>query len=723
MTMRRPEPHCFIFYFVFCSVLVSVVLGCSGHHESSIGWEVYGGDKRATHFSALTQIDTSNITGLKVAWIYRTGDADNFSQMQVNPLIYHNTLFGVSPRLKLFSIDASSGLENWVFDPMDTSEQKSGYEFFSLNVCRGMALYHDSIGGDRIFYTANSYLYCIDAESGVPVESFGVHGKIDLHENLRREVSKMFVTATSPGIVYKNLIIIGTRVSEDAVAAPGDIRAYDVRSGRLVWVFHTIPMPGEEGFETWKDKEAHNHIGGANCWAGFSMDEQAGIVYAPIGSASADFYGGKRLGDDLFANCVVALDAATGKRIWHFQTVHHDVWDRDLPTAPIVTTVLKDGKKRDVVVQISKSGFIFVLDRKTGVPLYPVEERPVPVVSELKGEELSPTQPFPTFYPSFCRQSIDVINKERASPDSIRQKLIARLSGYKYGNLFDPPSKEGTIVFPGLDGGAEWGGGAFDPEFNILYVNANEMPWIVKMASTEDEKKLALPQSNLEAGKTLYTINCMNCHGADLDGNSVFPSLVNLGTRFSEGDFLKIVSTGRRMMPSFRHFSEGEKDALASFLLNDQNRQKRIFSTNRDYNDPYTYLPYTARGIFKFPILSNWGTFTAIDLNTGRIVWKDTLGESVNNKKQIAHTGNENYGGSVVTAGGLVFIAAASDGKFRAFNKRTGKLLWEYKLPAPGFATPATYMIDGVQYVVLACGGGKLGTPSGDYYVAFKLGD
>ncbi|HSN08140.1 MAG TPA: PQQ-binding-like beta-propeller repeat protein, partial [Hanamia sp.] len=441
-----------LFYYASLLLLIAFVASCKQTKNYST-WQVYGGNKEANHYSSLKQIDTANVSRLQVAWAFHTHDADsNRTQIQVNPIVIDSVLYGVSPKLKLFALNAATGKEEWVFNPMDDSDVKAkGPGFFSMNVCRGVTYYTDGKDEKRIFYSANSQLYCINALTGKKVSSFGSDGKIDLHNDLGRDASDLYVATTTPGIIYKDLIIIGDRVSEEADAAPGHIRAYDVHTGKLRWIFHTIPQPGEFGFDSWDNKEAWKHIGGANAWSGFSLDEKDGILFAPIGSASYDFYGGKRLGNDLFANCVLALDAKTGKRIWDFQTVHHDVWDRDLPTAPVLVTIKKEGKDIDAVAQITKSGFIFLLNRKTGEPVYPVKEMAVPYQSELVGEKLSPTQPVPTFPKPFARQApITVDDLNNLVPDSSYQDIKNRLAGYKAGNIFNPPSKEGTIIFPGF---------------------------------------------------------------------------------------------------------------------------------------------------------------------------------------------------------------------------------------------------------------------------------
>lgn len=708
-------------------LLISFLFTLASCHFSSdkTEWRVYGGNKGATHYSTLTEIDSSNVSQLEVAWEYHTGDAENKTQIQVNPIIVEGVLYGVSPKLKLFAIDAATGKERWVYNPVDTTNKGKGY--FSMNVSRGVTYFSNQGKDQRIFYAAASNLICVDAITGKPVVSFADSGKLDLHHDLGRDVKDLYVACTTPGIIYKDLIIIGTRVAEEAAAAPGYIRAYNVYTGKLQWVFHTIPHPNEEGYSSWDDPNAYQHIGGANAWAGFSMDEEKGIVFAPIGSASYDFYGGKRTGNDLFANSVLALDAATGKRVWHYQTVHHDLWDRDLPTAPVLVTIKKDGKEIEALAQATKSGFIFLLNRATGKPIYPIKEIPVPTETDLLGEKPSETQPIPDFPKPFVRQLFTEKELNHIVTDSSYQDIKKRWLATKHDHLFTPPSKQGTIILPGFDGGAEWGGPSFDPGSGILYVNASEMAWILKMVDVKKNTANTI-EKNIDAGKRLYTTTCMTCHGPALQGSGNNPSLINVQSKYSESQFKDLLSAGRRMMPAFKQLSETEKEALASFVLDSKSIQEKKFIAPPKITDPYYTMPYSATGYNKFltregypAIDTPWGSLTAINLNTGQLVWKTTLGDYPELKAKRIHSGTENYGGSVVTAGGLLFIAATSDKKIRAFNKRTGKLLWEYELPASGFATPSTYEKNGHQYIVIACGGGKLGKPSGDSYIAFRL--
>jgi quinoprotein glucose dehydrogenase len=709
--------------------IIFIVFAFSCHSKKTYTtWSHYKGSPENIHYSSLNEIDTGNVKDLQPAWIYHTGDADTVhnSQIQCNPIIVDSVLYGTSPQMKLFALNAITGAQKWVFNPFDSIATEKRGSFFILNNCRGVAYWTDHKNERRIFYTAGSDLYCINADNGQPIKNFAVDGKLDLHNDLERDVKDLFVTATTPPIIYKDILIIGDRVDEGPMAAPGHIRAYDVRTGKKLWIFHTIPQPGEEGYGTWGDPDAYKFIGGANAWNGFSLDEKRGIVYACTGSASYDFYGGKRLGDNLFANCVLALNAQTGKKLWHFQTIHHDVWDRDLSSPPALVTVNKNGKSTDAVAVTTKTGFIYLFDRETGKPLYDIVEKPVPTVSELTGEKLSPTQPYPVAPAPFMRQSFTEKDINPYLSESSYNNVKTRLASYKHNHLYDPISLTGTVIFPGLDGGAEWGGPSFDPETGILYVNANEMPWVL---TAVDISKKPLAQENFEqAGKRLYQSNCMSCHGPEKQGSGNFPSLVDVEERYTQNAFYNLVRSGRRMMPAFKQLNENEQEAIASYVMNIRSSKTRKFIDSN--KDSLYKLPYTITGYNKFlteegypAIAPPWGTLNAIDLSTGKYIWKTTLGNDTAFKNAKQPTGTENYGASVVTAGGVLFIAATKDGKFRAFNKRNGQLLWEYSLPTAAFATPSVYEVGGKQYVVIACGGGKLKTKSGDSYIAFKLPD
>ena len=715
--------------YLWPPVLV-VMVGCTSPQKKYTVWENYGGSKENIHYSSLTEIDTNNVAQLQPAWVFNTGDADTAksSQIQCNPIIVDSVMYITSPTLRLFALHAGTCKKLWEFNP-DSMSRNRNLSQFILNNNRGVTYWTDGKNDKRIFYVASSYLHCINATNGQLVISFGDSGMIDLHKDLGREVQELFITATSPGIIYKDLYILGSRVDEGPAAAPGHIRAFDVRTGKMKWIFHTIPQPGEYGYETWEDKEAYKHIGGANSWSGLTLDEKRGILFAPTGSASFDFYGGKRRGQNLFANCLLALDAETGKRKWHFQFIHHDLWDWDLPAPPALVTIEKDGKKIDAVAQTTKHGMVWLFERETGNPLYPINEVPVDTTSELVNEKVWPTQPIPTFIKPFVRQTISADDINPYLPDTSIAKLKKDLAGYRFGKMFIPPGKQTAVELPGFDGGAEWGGTSFDPETGLLYVNANEMGWLLTMRDIKPEPPKK--ENYGQAGLRLYEKYCVTCHGVDRKGTGNFPTLLNIQAKYNTSQVMGLLSSGRRMMPSFNYIANEDKEAIVSYVLELKKEQQKNFIRPPQANDMYRNLPYSMTGYHKFlspegypAIKPPWGSLTAIDLNTGEHIWKNNLGEYPELKaKGIPPTGTENYGGSVVTAGGLLFIAAARDGKLRAFNKRNGKLLWEYNLPAPGFATPSVYTVNGKQFLVIACGGGKLGTKSGDSYVAFALPD
>jgi quinoprotein glucose dehydrogenase len=706
------------------------LIACSSKKQTNTTWEVYGGSKAGGHYTSLMQIDSSNVQQLQPAWEFRTGDADTAasSQIQCNPIIIDSVMYISSPTLKLFALHAGTGKKIWEFNPDSLHKNRSGWHYIIMNN-RGVTHWTDGKADKRIFFVTGSVLNCINANTGELITSFGDSGIVKLQDGLGRETGNLLVVATSPGIIYQDLFILGSRVDEGPAAAPGHIRAYDVRTGKQKWIFHTIPQPGEYGYETWEDPEAWKYTGGANSWAGFTLDEQRGILFAPTGSASFDFYGGKRRGANLFANCLLALDAATGKRKWHFQFIHHDLWDWDLPTAPALVTIKKEGKDIEAVAQPTKHGMIWLFERETGIPIYPVHETPVDTVTELLNEKIWPSQPFPSFIKPFVRQSFSENDINPHLPDSSIAKLRKDLQSYRYGKMFIPPGFKTVVQLPGLDGGAEWGGPAWDPETGILYVNANEMGWLMTMREIKPEPQKK--ETYAEAGTRLYGKYCVSCHGLDKKGTGNYPAIVGLQEKYNPAQVMDLLKTGRRMMPSFNYIANEEKKAIVAHVMNLKEDQNKVFIRPAQPQDSYRNLPYATTGYYKFlspegyPALSPpWGTITAINLNTGEHVWKTTLGEYPELKaKGIPPTGTENYGGAVVTRGGLLFIAAARDGMMRAYNKYSGKLLWEYQLPAPGFATPAVYEVNGKQFLVIACGGGKLKTKSGDSYIAFALPD
>ncbi len=686
--------------------------------QSSVDWPTHGGDPGHRQFSTLNQINTGNVGALKVAWTYRTRDAqpDNRSQIQCNPIVVNGVLYGTSAGPKTFALDAATGRELWVFNPF-----AGGGRAHSLGVNRGVVFWE---GGDdrRIFVATGPRLYALDARTGKPIPSFGANGSVSLLEGLGRDVSKLHVLSNTPGAIYKDVLIVGSRMSEGPdPSAPGHIRAYDVRTGKIRWTFRTIPWPGEFGYDTWP-KDAWTRVGGANAWSGISVDTARGLVFLPVGSAAFDFWGGNRHGANLFANTVLALKADTGERVWHYQLVHHDLWDRDPPAAPVLVTVQRDGRRVDAVAQITKSSHIFLFDREKGTPLFPIEEQPVPP-SDLKGEAAWPTQPLPLAPPPFSRQRLTEADLTTSTP-AAQAAALAQFRKVRSNGQFVPPSTQGTVIFPGFDGGGEWGGSAFDEATGLLYVNGNEMPWILTMV--ELTKTGTGPAS---AGRRTYDRSCAVCHGSERKGDAlkVFPSLIDVSKKLTREQVEQIVQHGKGVMPSFGSLSTAERKTLVAFLFGDAERPLGQPDTPDETPEETALYSHTGYNRFLDPdgnaaVKPPWGTLNAIDLNKGAIAWTVTLGELPElTRRGIPPTGTENYGGPVATAGGLLFIGATKDEKFRAFDRRTGRVLWETSLPAGGYATPATYAVNGKQFVVIAAGGGKMGTRSGDAYVAFAL--
>ncbi|WP_026461587.1 PQQ-binding-like beta-propeller repeat protein [Adhaeribacter aquaticus] len=690
----------------------------------------YGGNKAGNRYSPLTQINLENVQNLQIAWEYDASEPVDPAKrqgpkaIQCQPIVVRGVLYGTTPELKLFALDAKTGQQLWRFEPLKDDQK--------FNTNRGVAYWEN--GDDRrILYSVGSNLYAIDAKTGSKIESFGKNGMADLHDGLQtgmdHDVSKLSVTATTPGIVYKNTFVVGSSVSESGDAAPGHVRGFDVVTGKLKWVFHTIPQPGEYGYDTWP-KNAYKYIGAANNWSGIVLDEKRGTVYFGTGSPASDFYGGDREGANLFATCIMALDAETGKRVWHYQTIHHDLWDRDHPCPPNLTTVKHNGKMVDVVVQATKDGLVYVLNRDTGESLFPVEERPVPT-NGLPGEHPYPTQKYPLKPAPFAHQVFtddDITNISPEAHDYVKKGWEAMRTDHK----FTPPNEKGTILF-GYSGGAEWGGNSIDPG-GILYQNSNDEPWILQMVSQQDRNKEI---ASVSKGNGFYLANCAVCHGRDRKGSgSDFPSLVNIDKKYNAAGIMALLEKGSGRMPAFSHLPKENRDAIVRFLLNKESSADKDASEHAE-NGPaqeagkqsFPYVPQYVNKVWKrftdqngYPAIKPpWGTLNAIDLNTGEYLWRVPLGEFPElTKKGIPITGTESYGGPVSTAGGLVFIAATRDERIRAFDKKTGKVVWEYQLPAGGFATPITYMAGGKQYVVIAAGGAR-GLKPGGKYIAFAL--
>ncbi len=671
--------------------------------QPSQEWPVYGGNSQNTHYSPLKQINKSNIKELEVAWSYDTGETGG---LQTSPIEVGGVLYGISPSQKIFALDATTGKLKWKFESPVVGTQPD----------RGLAYWASPDNQDRrIIVGVMNFVYELDAATGHPVPSFGDQGRINLSEGLGRDAATGFIALTSPAVVYKDLLIVGGRLPETLPALPGDIRAYDVRTGKQRWSFHTIPHPGEFGYNTWP-KEAWQKSGGANNWTGMTVDQKTGIVYVPTGSAAFDFYGGDRLGDNLFANCELALKAETGKRIWHFQGVRHDIWDRDFPSPPALVTVKHDGKTIDAVAQTSKQGFVFLFDRANGKPLFPLQSHKYPP-SDLQGEVAAGEQSLPTKPSPYARQLLTEDMLTNRTPEAHRWALEQFRSFRSDGQFVPLSTSKNTIIFPGFDGGAEWGGPAFDPDTGILYVNSNEMAWAVELS-----ENTADPLS----GKGVYQSQCTICHRDDMKGSPpLFPSLVGIRDRMTQEQIKEKIQKGKGRMPAFPNLSTEEVNALVNLVSEGENKE---LSSGQPAPPlmRYRFSGYTRfLESERYPAIATpWGTLNAINLNTGEYAWKIPLGEYPELADQgMKNTGSENYGGPIVTAGGLLFIGATNyDKKFRVFDKSTGELLWQTTLPFSGNATPITYESKGRQYVVIAAGGGKdTKSPSGGVYVAFAL--
>lgn len=702
--------------------------------ESGRDWRGYLGGEARSHYSSLNQITAANVARLEVAWTFRAGEVkpDSRTEMQCNPLAIDGVLYATLPGATAIALDAASGRERWRFSPEADAkargENRTRAEV-TTNRNRGVTLW-ESGRERRLLFTAGHFLYALDPASGQLVKAFGDNGRVDFNEGLGRDVSKVALhSSTTPGALFENLFFLSIRTNEGpGPSAPGHIRAYDVRTGKIAWTFRTIPHAGEFGYETWP-ADAWKWAGGANCWAGMAVDEERGLLFVPTGSPTYDYWGGNRHGQNLFGNSLICLNARTGERKWHFQITHHDIWDRDLPAPPNLLTIRREGREIPAVAQVTKSGHVFVFHRETGEPLFPIEEQAVPS-SDIPGEATWPTQPLPLKPAPFSRQRVSYDDLTTRTPAAHRAALerFARLKPFV---PYQPPSREGTLLIPGLDGGAEWGGAAVDPN-GILYVNASDLAWIIPLVETQARG------STHELGRGNYTLFCAGCHGLDRSGNPLqsIPPLLELGKKYSRPEVITRISEGKGGMPAFSFLPQNTREELADFLLDLNKRPTtrglgpvRGGSVEGEGTRSYYEVPFVRAGGGRwlddegYPnVKPPWGTLNAIDLNTGEYRWKVPLGEYPElAAKGVPPTGTDNYGGPVVTAGGLVFIAATLDEKIRAFDQQTGKILWEAKLPTAGYATPTTYMAGGRQYLVIACGGGKLGSKSDDAYVAFAL--
>lgn len=654
-------------------------------------WQRSHGDNGGTRFSALDQINRSNVTNLQAAWTYHSGDGSNY--IQCNPIIAGGVMFGPTAGKHIVALNAATGQELWRFKP-----DGAGKPAF-----RGLIYWPGRTGAAaRVIFPAGKYLYALNPQTGRPLGGFGVNGRTELPGNAQGD----FGAATAGPTIFENILVI-----------PGfekDVWGFDVVTGKLLWTFHTVPQPGEFGYDTWDRPEPY----GANCWSGMAMDEARGIAYVTTGGPKPNFIGVGHRGDNLFANCVIALDARTGRRLWHFQEIRHDLWDLDVPAPPTLGTITRDGRRVDVVAVVTKIGNTLLLDRVTGKPIFPFRLRRAPT-SDLPGEVTAPYQPDLELPEPFSPQEFtaaDLTTRTEEAADFARTQFQSATTGW-----FRPGSDGRANLYFNIDGGAEWTGACLDPDTGRLYVSANHIGWLITIFRDDDPPDD--PRAPKTRGQTLYETTCAQCHGMNRLGIGTAPALRGLRHRMDDATVTRQIRNGKFAMPAIpeSQLSATDLQALLDYLmLRDRplppaqptERPVYSFSGYPRFLDPEGYPAN------KPP----WGTLNCLDLNTGKLVWKVPLGEHPELTRQgVPKTGTENYGGAIVTAGGLVFCAGTRDKRIRAFDKDTGAELWSAALPWVGNAPPATYEVDGRQFLVIPATGSKLETQRGDAYVAFAL--
>lgn len=681
---------------------LSISLTCLTLHANDSlsyrNWETVGGDFGITRYSSLDQINTDNVSQLEVAWTYRSGGAEGRSTIQCNPIVVDGILYATTPNLDLVALVAATGLERWRFS--DSSEVEKGPDtnkgqYFGLN--RGVAYWRD--GDDRrILYSRGHHILAVNADTGKLISQFGEGGRVDMRYGLSRPPQFVGIANPAAGVVFKDLFIVGSRGN-----SPGQVRAYNIRSGKMEWIFNMIPHPGERFEDTWPE-DAWSKVYGANVWSGLSVDMENGLVFCSTSSPKPDLFGWQYPGKNDLANSVVALNAATGEYVWHFQEIKHGIWDLDLPAPPMLVTVERDGEQVEAVAQVSKTGNTYLLDRLTGASLFPLVERPAPA-SDIAIEQAWPTQTVPLLPPPFTRQEVTYDQLTTLTPEAHADAVEQFIESRK--GWFMPISPQGTLLY-GVLGGAEWPGAAFDPNSDLLYVAGNNLPLIIRLDPVTGEAA---------KGAVAFGATCTSCHAIE--------RLSGAARRYEPEALADLLKTGRGIMPSFAHLGDDVIDDLVDFLLIDPKEKK-----TEPVDPDFVPQDYTFSGFNKFvdkegypAVKPPWGVLSAIDLNRGEIVWQTPIGEYEDlTKRGIPATGTPLFGGPTVTAGNLVFIGGSTDEKFRALDSETGEILWETKLPFGAYANPSIYEIDGRQYVVIASGGGgKNGTTSGDAYVAFAL--
>jgi quinoprotein glucose dehydrogenase len=753
-TSRRP--------FLFSALIAALAWGgTSRAQQTRTTWHDYLGGPDASHYSALKQINTSNVDKLETAWSYPTGDDLNYT---FSPLVVDNLAYFAAKQGSLVAVDASTGREVWVHPFPSASGAAS--RFGGIAGMRGGNYWESKDRTDRrLLVTSAGYVHAIDARTGKLVDSFADHGKLDLKIGLDRGTRPL--GSRTPGRIFENILLLGSATGEGYLAPPGDIRAFDVVTGKLLWVFHTIPRPGEPGYDTWP-KDAYKYMGGVDVWGEITVDEKRGIAYFPVASAKYELYGGDRPGNNLYADCLLALDARTGKQLWHYQTVHHDVWDYDPNAAPQLVTVNHDGKAIDAVAFASKNGFLFVFDRLTGKPLWPIEERPVPA-SDVPGEVLSKTQPFPTAPPPFARQGMTV--KEMYDGFMTPEQKVhwaERLSKARTGFYTPPAVGEDTINLPSVNGGALFFSTGADATNGTVYVLSKDMPSIVKLVpageSTSANAGDSIPSrqpsaarsragfpTQEEMGRAVYEQTCQVCHGPELEGDRG-PAIDTVVSRLGADGTRKVITNGRGGMPAFASLPPLSLNELMTFLTKpalappgsapsaSMQALVRSYSTEPSYPEGVDAPPSrykTGYGNERYVINPPWSTITAYDLNTGKIKWQSPAGDLPQAGPSDKLRGNAYpKSGFVITAGGLVLFAG-NDAKLYAYDSATGKMIFSKALPNGSQGVPAVYEVNGRQYILLTVCGGGSPYPEGAYlppggvlspatsksYIAFALPD
>ncbi|HEV2493421.1 MAG TPA: PQQ-binding-like beta-propeller repeat protein [Terriglobia bacterium] len=696
--------------------------------QSHTTWSDYGGGPDSSQYSALREINRANVSKLQIGWVFPTGDDNRYF---FNPIEVHGLTYVLAENNSIVALDAKTGKKVWVHKADPETE---------IITDRGINYWESKDGTERrLLFASNHCLRAIDARTGKTIRSFGENGRVDLKQGLGRDPATLsLVQSTTPGRVFEDLLILGSATNQGYGSAPGDIRAFDVRTGKLVWTFHTIPHPGELGYDTWSE-DAWKRVGGANCWGEISVDEKRGIVYVPTASPKYNFYGADRRGANLFGDCLLALDARSGKLRWYFQMVHHDIWDYDNAAAPKLLTVWHDSRKVNVVAQVAKTGFVWVFDRETGKPLWPVEERPEPP-SNMPGEETWPTQPFPLKPPPFARQTFTAgdLSPFISDPEELT-RFRRELDAAQNGGLYTPPTLTGTIEMPGNSGGANWGSAAVDPANGTLYVVSMDLPCMLKL-EPEEARRASAGESIEQQGHFIFESNCRYCHGSDRRGlPPAIPSLVDIGARLNRQQIESVVRQGRSAMPGFPRLPTADVQSVIAFLLNPAGASALLSSPATPpaadpesqtgsgavhYLSGFGFLMTSARVP---PISPPWSSLTAYDLNRGTIKWKIPLGDV----PELAAKGIRGTGfpfpktGPVVTAGGLVFTATR-DHFVRAYDEETGKVLWEKRLETAIQGIPSVYEAGGREYLVVCAAAPEVSDaasqgPIHGAYVAFAL--